>query len=52
MINMIIDDVDEKIVKKIDALDLAGLEPIVKKLYSLKQHEVKVGIIIFYLFIY
>lgn len=42
MINAIGDEVDGDQDKKSSILELAGLEPIVKKIYSLKQQEAKV----------
>jgi hypothetical protein len=42
MINAIEDETDGDQVKKSSVLELAGLEPIVRKLYSLKQQEAKV----------
>lgn len=37
---------EENVDKKSNALELAGLEPIVRNLYSLKQHKAKVGYVI------
>lgn len=38
-------DVDGEYAQKMNVLELAGLEPIVRNLYSLKQQEAKVLII-------
>lgn len=37
------DTFDEEYVRKMNVLELAGLEPIVRNLYSLKQQEAKVA---------
>jgi len=43
IINVMGDNVDGE--QKINVLELAGLEPIVRNLYSLKQQEAKVRIL-------
>lgn len=42
------DNFDVEYDQKMNALDLDGLEPIVKKLYSLKQQDAKVILLSFY----
>lgn len=39
------DNVDGEHVQNINTLELAGLEPIVSNLYSLKQQEAKVNVL-------
>lgn len=38
-----VDNVDGEHTQNMNVLELAGLEPIVRNLYSLKQQEAKVG---------